>query len=92
MVFCLIDDLSNLLYNGEEEKHARKIFDWLVELTKARRRNNCTFKALITATNHLGVHIPVEDGDVKVLHVPQNLPRGGGFTDLQWEMGTGRLI
>lgn len=92
VVFCIIDALSYYLDDDDRDDDANLLVAWLLKFSRNRKRraaSGCMFKLLLTAPNRL--HLPdIEDlekrGVINVLDVPSNLPQGGGFTSMQWDL------
>lgn len=96
MVFCIIDGLSFYLDDEEREKEANRLVKWLIRFAKPLRRKRgeerCVFKVLLTAAKRLHSAAIDDLQDDEVLNVPRTLARGGGFTDMKWELGAGQHV
>jgi hypothetical protein len=93
MVFCIIDGLS--FYDDEDRKEdAEKMSSKLISLTRQSGLNRgCIFKLLLTAPTELRLSaVENLDEEEEVLRIPEGLEKGGGFTDMKWDIGAGQDI
>jgi hypothetical protein len=92
MVFCIIDGLS--FYDDDDmvedlEKLAKK----LINLTRRGSDENCMFKLLLTVPTRLRLDaVAGLDEEGEILNVPEIIDRGGGFNDMQWNLGAGQDV
>jgi hypothetical protein len=92
MVFCIIDGLS--YYDDDDmAEDLEKLVKKLISLTRRGSDKNCIFKLLLTVPTRLrldAVYSLDEEGEV--LDVPEVVDRGGGFTDMHWDLGAGQDV
>ena len=89
IVFCTIDDLSAC---GDEERmeDCGRLLRKLISLTRRRALDgSCIFKLLVTALTRLRLNAVDDLKEEEILHIPEGLEKGGGFTDMKWEMEMG---
>ncbi|MCJ1401380.1 hypothetical protein MMC11_004592 [Xylographa trunciseda] len=94
VVFAIVDGLSYYADDPEREEETDKLLGLLISLTKSSRKhsNRCIFKLLLTAPKRLRTAAIDELDEDEMLEVPERLPMGGGFTDMQWSLGAGQQI
>jgi hypothetical protein len=92
MVFCIIDGLS--FYDDDDMvEDLEKLVKKLISLTRRGSDENCIFKLLLTVPTRLRLNaVDGLDEEGKVLNLPEIIDRGGGFTDMQWDMGAGQDV
>jgi hypothetical protein len=92
MVFCIIDGLS--FYEDEERmEDCEQLLRRLISLTRRLESDgSCIFKLLLTAPTELRLNAVDKLDEEEILRIPEGLEKGGGFTDMKWEMGAGQDI
>jgi hypothetical protein len=71
------------------EKLAKK----LINLTRRGSDENCMFKLLLTVPTRLRLDaVAGLDEEGEILNVPEIIDRGGGFNDMQWNLGAGQDV
>ena len=85
VVFCIIDNLQ--CYADERKKDTEIMLRELVSFTR-KVKGHCIFKLLVTAPIDLGLDAVYElDRDREIFQIPERLEKGGGFTEMKWDMG-----
>ncbi|MCJ1385116.1 hypothetical protein MMC17_008235 [Xylographa soralifera] len=84
--------LSNFLDTREEDTD--RLLRLLIRLADSRKKQSsgCIFKLLLTAPKRLRTGAVENLGEDEILDVPERLPKGGGFTDMQWSLGIGQQL
>jgi hypothetical protein len=92
IVFCIIDGVS--FYDDEERSEECQILlKKLVSFSRRRERKGAgVFKLLLTAPLGLRVAVVDELDEEEILRIPEGLWKGGGFTDMNWDVGAGKDI
>ena len=92
IVFCIIDGVS--FYDDEERSEVCQILlKKLVSFSRRRERKGAgVFKLLLTAPLGLRVAVVDELDEEEILRIPEGLGKGGGFTDMNWDIGAGKDI
>ena len=92
VVFVIIDGLSYYADDPDREEETNRLLSSLISFTKRQRKHSreCIFKLLLTSPNRLQIAAVDELAEDDILEVPERLPRGGGFTEMQWNLGIGQ--
>ena len=93
IVFCIIDGLS--CYDDEERsEECQQLSRKLIAFSRQHeRKGSCVFKLLVAAPLGLRVAAVDELDELEeVLRIPEGLGKGGGFTDMKWNISAGQDI
>ncbi|MCJ1433728.1 hypothetical protein MMC27_003092 [Xylographa pallens] len=94
VVFAIIDGLSYYADDPEREEDTDKLLRLLIKLTKHRKKHSSGYilKLFLTAPRRLQSGAVARLGEDEILDVSERLPKGGGFTDMQWSLGMGQQV
>jgi hypothetical protein len=91
LMFCIVDSVA--LYDDDRRDEAELLVARLIRLVRVSADRGFVFKVLLTAATRLDLDaVDSLDEESEVLHVPDRLNSGNGFSDLEWEVGVGQDI